>query len=844
MKNYSIFTLILLWLYFTIIVIVGNTLFFKQWSSICEVFEINNMCIILVLSWYARYKFSKADFKIFSWFVYSKVTLLVSAICYMIINYILKINDVNQKISLIYLIPSYIWIFFAFIYWFMIVKHNLKIKANWFICLTIILIDLCLVYMVSMLHLKPFSIMSTQFSIFLVFSSILFFLIFNLAMCVLICARSIGMKLLAAGTISLVGANFLTSYVMYTDSPSMVVFRNDFWFFSSTILISGLIFLITQPDDVQIGAFDKDRSIKSIFAGWTASIVVITISFFLALAHFFGVNNPRLMSLLPYTMFCYIIFAIFLSLVISYIFERSIHQLNITIQNFLDKPSNEKNQNKINIAELAILNDFLIYVIEVIAERNKIKDKINKLAAQVVHDIRSPLASLKMVVTTMHDIPEMERITLRSAVNNMEDIANQLLNKYEPKESLLSINETNAEPILLSASLLQILSQKKYQYKNTAVKFDYEFGDDSNFAFINIISSAFNRMISNLINNSVDAFKGGSGHVVLKLKVSDESATVIIEDNGKGMSQELINKIMNNEVITEGKDDGHGLGLTQVRETLQHSLGTLQINSTLGKGVQVVLTFPRVKQPNWVADTIYLNSDDTVIILDDDRSIHNAWAARFHSETPNVILKHFTFGQDAIDYIGHLSPDEKDKVFLLTDFELLKQEFNGLQIVEQVKITRSILVTSHYANFEVQQMANATKTKILPKELAFSVTIKVARPESLKQLDDKIQVVIVDDDIVFANVLAKFAFKHCNVDKYNNPEDFLKNLDKYDHDTKICLDNNYNNSIMKGTTVAKTLHEKGYTYLYIISGNEFDTLPEYLTSIRKDDIESFKAIAN
>lgn len=61
--------------------------------------------------------------------------------------------------------------------------------------------------------------------------------------------------------------------------------------------------------------------------------------------------------------------------------------------------------------------------------------KFTKIANQVVHDIRSPLARLSMIVGSCTQIPEAQRIALREAAMGIDDIANHLLHEYRNKES-------------------------------------------------------------------------------------------------------------------------------------------------------------------------------------------------------------------------------------------------------------------------------------------------------------------------------------------------------------------------------------------------------------------------
>lgn len=475
----------------------------------------------------------------------------------------------------------------------------------------------------------------------------------------------------------------------------------------------------------------------------------------------------------------------------------------------------------------------------------KEQEKFMKIANQVAHDIRSPLASLLMIVKSCTEIPEDDRVALREAAINIGDIANNLLSRYQKNDETAS-EVDERQPILVSAVLLQLLTDKKYQYKEAPIKFDYEFDQTSYFTFIKIEPSSFKRMLSNLINNAVDAFDEKEGKITLKLNATNEWVKITIQDNGKGMPPDIINKILNNIAFTEGKKAGYGIGLTQVRDTLQRNQGEMAIESKLGIETTVTITFPRIKASSWIAEAIKLRKDDIVIILDDDNSIHGAWRTHFApilKQAPAIQLNHFTRGDEALKFINALSSDDKQKIFLLTDYELLKQELNGLHVVAKSEVKRSILVTSHYANTLVRDQAAKTNTKILPKQLASEIPIQI--DESIPKSTDEIRqvdLVIIDDDEAFIKNLMRFIFRDKSVDQYQDPQHFLNNVANYAKDTKIYLDYNFPTCNLKGIDIAKTLHDQGYTKLYLLTGESFEKkdMPDYLIVIRKDDIEGIK----
>lgn len=481
------------------------------------------------------------------------------------------------------------------------------------------------------------------------------------------------------------------------------------------------------------------------------------------------------------------------------------------------------------------------------------QEQFTKMANQVAHDIRSPLASLLMIVKACEEIPERERIALRAASTRISDIANNLLHQYKLEKQDVFFETEEKRSILLSATLLQLLTEKKFQYQDSLVEFDCQFDQTGQFAFIYIEPSSFKRMISNLINNAVDSFLGKPGVVTLKVDATNEWGHVIVADNGKGMSPALIEKIMNNMTVTEGKVDGNGIGLTQVRETLARNEGTLSIHSTMGRGTEIQLKFPRVKAPLWLAEDIVLGRQDIVVILDDDHSIHGAWDSRFEltlKQAPEIKLHHFEIGQEALNFLKVLDNDKKKRALLLTDFELLKQAFNGLDVVESSNLSRAILVTSHYDNPDIQKRAHALGAKILPKQLAseipmiFSDATRVASPVEPSEF---VHAILVDDDVEFVENVLCYSFDDSDViAHFTSPEELKENLAKYPQkylkDTKICLDNNFDLSTVKGVQLAEELHNMGYTQLYLISGDTFrpGELPEYLTVLAKGDVGKIK----
>ncbi|MDR2399566.1 MAG: hypothetical protein LBD61_03970, partial [Endomicrobium sp.] len=120
--------------------------------------------------------------------------------------------------------------------------------------------------------------------------------------------------------------------------------------------------------------------------------------------------------------------------------------------------------------------------------------------------------------------------------------------------------------------------------------------------------------------------------------------------------------------------------------------GKVEIESKEGEGTEFILTFPKSEKPIWFADKIELKKGDTVVILDDEESMHEIWKEVFKKYEEEITVTYFTKGLETIEYINSLK--DKRKVLLLTKYELKGQEVNGIGVVEKSNMKdRHIIIT-------------------------------------------------------------------------------------------------------------------------------------------------------
>jgi two-component system, NtrC family, sensor kinase len=90
-----------------------------------------------------------------------------------------------------------------------------------------------------------------------------------------------------------------------------------------------------------------------------------------------------------------------------------------------------------------------------------------------------------------------------------------------------------------------------------------------------------NQVWTNLIHNAVQALSG-RGDIVIETKVDGDEVAVSVEDNGPGISEEVMPRIFEPFFTTKPKGEGTGLGLGIVRQIVEKHGGRIDVSSKPG----------------------------------------------------------------------------------------------------------------------------------------------------------------------------------------------------------------------------------------------------------------------
>lgn len=235
---------------------------------------------------------------------------------------------------------------------------------------------------------------------------------------------------------------------------------------------------------------------------------------------------------------------------------------------------------------------------EKLGELDKLKqDFVNS----VTHDLKSPLASIKLAVDVVQE--EVEAALGDKRPSNR--LADSYLYIRESAErlaqlitSLLDVARIESATALdkRPASLETIAEHVVRTFDLVARRkgLDLSLALESDLAPIPMDESKVERVVANLVSNALKFTE--KGRVVLRLSDRGDAQELRVEDTGPGIPPEALEKLFSKffRLRRPGeKLEGTGLGLAIVKGFVEAHGGTVSVESAVGRGTTFIARFPK-----------------------------------------------------------------------------------------------------------------------------------------------------------------------------------------------------------------------------------------------------------
>lgn len=213
---------------------------------------------------------------------------------------------------------------------------------------------------------------------------------------------------------------------------------------------------------------------------------------------------------------------------------------------------------------------------------------LGMLAAEVAHEVRNPLAVVRMLWhSAVRDLPASgdqarDLQLIEAKLGQMNQILDRILNlarSADPEMQELDAAELVEEVVLLTRTKLataRIQPELRVPSRGTAqIRGD---------------RSLLEQALLNLVLNAIEAMPEGGG-LRLEIRMQGKEIILAVQDQGRGMKPEVIDRLF--EPFLTRKPGGTGLGMAMVRRTVELHGGKVKIQSRLGKGTRMEIHLPR-----------------------------------------------------------------------------------------------------------------------------------------------------------------------------------------------------------------------------------------------------------
>lgn len=216
---------------------------------------------------------------------------------------------------------------------------------------------------------------------------------------------------------------------------------------------------------------------------------------------------------------------------------------------------------------------------------------LTTLTAGVAHEIKNPLGSIGIHLELMKkEMSGKKQIETQKVLENLLIIKEEVdrLNRIV-MDFLFTVRPMNAELSYdeLNRVVRELLDFMKFELSEAGITVDTDLTKTG--PQILMDERYMKQAVLNILKNAISAMPDG-GRLRVQTVQKGNELLLKISDTGGGIPDEHMDKIFEPYFTT--KDFGSGLGLTLVYKILKEHMGDIEINSKVGEGTSITLSFP------------------------------------------------------------------------------------------------------------------------------------------------------------------------------------------------------------------------------------------------------------
>jgi two-component system phosphate regulon sensor histidine kinase PhoR len=247
---------------------------------------------------------------------------------------------------------------------------------------------------------------------------------------------------------------------------------------------------------------------------------------------------------------------------------------------------------KLMFASLVLLQD--------ITEQRRLELKRHEFVSNVSHELRNPLAVIKMLSETLQDGALDDPVNAKRFLSQIESetdtlttMVDEMLELSRTETGRLNLNLSPVLPFEVVQSVVQRLHIQA-EHNNLTILSQCP----KNLPPVRADATRLEQVLINLVHNAIKFSPAGS-EIIIKAESGEMSVSFAVIDQGKGIAEADLPQVFERFFKADRSrgSAGSGLGLAVARQLVEALGGKIWVESQPGKGSTFTFTIPLFNHP-------------------------------------------------------------------------------------------------------------------------------------------------------------------------------------------------------------------------------------------------------
>lgn len=214
--------------------------------------------------------------------------------------------------------------------------------------------------------------------------------------------------------------------------------------------------------------------------------------------------------------------------------------------------------------------------------KNQKETAWKEIAKQVAHEIKNPLTPMQLKIQQMlrkHDVESKEYETLTSLLTQVDTLS-QIAESFSAFAEMPAPDNRVFDLGLLIKEVVGL-----YRAEDVKIQLHVDSG-----VRVEADKDIFRRILNNIVLNAIQSVENKQAKIQISLEERSDKGLLSVKDNGRGVPEELKDKIFLNYFST--KSTGSGIGLALAKKGIENAGGNIWFESKQGEGTTFFISMP------------------------------------------------------------------------------------------------------------------------------------------------------------------------------------------------------------------------------------------------------------